>query len=190
MPKTKKTKKLGAVAIKHKAVLEKIEENMGKPGKKGTVEEAMKECGYSESYARNGQLKDTRTWDQLMEEYLPDAEIAKHHKQLLHMSRVDHFPYSRAIPDEEIIELIREIGCEPKRIAHGDTANQIWYFAPDAIAKKNALDMAYKLKKRYDNTITLKGKLSTASDEEIEERIAGILSGIIGSLAGKGEEGK
>lgn len=61
---------------------------------------------------------------------------------------------------------------------------------PDFYARHKYLDSAYKLKNRYDNTLIIKGKLSGLSDGEIEERVAGIVSGVIGAIARAGKKGK
>jgi len=134
-------------SIRHKAVLDHLSGNVGNDK---TVEEAMIKQGYSESYAKSGHIKDTKTWEQLMEDYIPDSELAKVHQEGLKATK-----------------------------ANGK---------PEYFARHKYLDSAYKLKKRYDNTITIKGKLSGLSDDEIEARIAGIVSGVIGAIAGEGKK--
>ena len=94
------------------------------------------------------------------------------------------------IPDNEIIELLREAGCQPKRFMHGELQTHVWYFAPDVVAKKAGLDMAYKLKKRYDNTITLKHGLANISDEDIDAELSRIVGEVSTGLAALGGEKK
>lgn len=132
------------MAIKHAKVLEKLKENVGKCGKKGSVKEAIMDAGYSESYAENGSLLKTKTWEDLMEEYLPDESLAKVHKELL--NNEEHWK-----------------------------------------ARDNALDKAYKLKKRYDNSLTIKASISKLSAEELEGAIAREVSAALDALAGEGE---
>lgn len=57
-------------------------------------------------------------------------------------------------------------------------------------ARDAGLDKAYKIKKKYDTTINIKGAITQLSDAEVENRIAELLSGVIGSLAGEGQTGK
>ena len=42
-----------------------------------SMKQAMKDLGYSESYAHSGQMKKTDTWKRLMEKYLPDRKLVK-----------------------------------------------------------------------------------------------------------------
>lgn len=136
-------KKHVLIKPEHRFLLKAISDGI-RSGK--TQEEVMLELGYSVSYAKNpNHLKETDSWVALMEEQIPDAELLKVHRGLLH--------------------------------------HKSW------MARDHALDKGYKLKSRYDNTITLKGKLSGLSDEEVEGRIAGLLSGIVGALTGEGQKG-
>ncbi|MEK7524509.1 MAG: hypothetical protein AAB588_05790 [Patescibacteria group bacterium] len=185
--KKAQAKVLGAVALKHRKVLE----NLGKAredGKKPTMEQGMIDAGYSPSYARAGQIKDTRAWNELLEVELPDNELTRHHNQLLNLSKIEHMVFPVAATQEQITQLIEECGCHAKRFMFSETQTHVWFFAPDGIAKKNALNMAYKLKKRYDNSITIKGKLSGLSDEEIRRRKSEIIAGVIGAIAGRGKK--
>ena len=54
--------------LKHKRVLKKISVNIGKGM---SLKRAMKEEGYSESYADSGHIKDTKSWEDLLEQNLP-----------------------------------------------------------------------------------------------------------------------
>ena len=121
---------------------------------------AIKE-GYSEKYANSGHLTQGKIWNELTEEYLCDVDLLKIHQKLLNKQEV----ITRNNNKTGMIEVV--------------PTGEI-----DSFAVKSALEMAYKLKNRYDNTITIKGKLSGLSDEEIRTRIAGILSGIVGTIAG------
>lgn len=71
-----------AVAQKHKKVLQKMSENVGKKGR-NSISQAAHEAGYSESYARSGRLQRTKAWQQLLEQELPDEELMAVHKELL-----------------------------------------------------------------------------------------------------------
>jgi len=105
----------------------------------------MRKLKYSATYAdSSNHLKETKSWQELLEREIPDDLLTKVHKGLLH--------------------------------------HKNWQ------ARNQGLDKGYKLKKRYDESITIKGKLAGISDEEIEGRIAGIISGVIGSIAGKRKE--
>ena len=51
--------------------------------------------------------------------------------------------------DKMITDLLATVNCTPQKFQHGDTANHVWYWAADNKARKDALDMAYKIKGRY-----------------------------------------
>ena len=68
-------------------------ENNGKP-----VSIAMLEAGYPPATAKNPQqLTQSKGWQELMAEYLPDAEIAEKHKQLLNQTRVEYFVFPNSL---------------------------------------------------------------------------------------------
>lgn len=65
--------------LRQKRVLEKIVGNRGK-----TPGEAMREVGFSKAYSKNPkQMMSTKSWNELLEEELPDDELLKVHKGLL-----------------------------------------------------------------------------------------------------------
>ena len=60
---------------------------------------AMRSAGYTASTAtRPKTLTDTKGWKELMDEYMPDSDLAKVHKEGLNAS------VSKRVGDEEIIE--------------------------------------------------------------------------------------
>jgi hypothetical protein len=102
---------------RHKKVLKKISENIGK---KASVEQAVKDAGYSKSYARSGHIKDTRSWDTLLKEEMPDGFLMEKHKELLEKKELFYNPKTGIIKSGQ---------------PHSDV--------------KQALDMAFKLKSKY-----------------------------------------
>jgi len=77
--KSKKQKSLET----HKVVLKKMSENVGNERGGSKLAEAMKRAGYSESYIKSGHIKNTKSWQNLLEAELPDDELLKVHKGLL-----------------------------------------------------------------------------------------------------------
>lgn len=70
------------VKFKRKLLASKILE------KQGNVGEAMREMGYSDNYANNPQqITRSKSWEDLMDKYLPEEKIIKVHKQQLHAKR-------------------------------------------------------------------------------------------------------
>lgn len=126
---TKKEKPTSAVKIRQKKLLKKILETTGKPV---SVSQSMKEVGYGKGYAKNPQLlTKTKSWQDLMEEYLPDDLILESHNKLLKKTKVIYSITGDVIETDEI--------------------------DPNAVSK--GVDMAYKIKGKYapekvEHTIT------------------------------------
>lgn len=102
----------------------------------GNVSKSMKQAGYAEATAKNPKkLTDSKGWEELMEEHLPDKSLGKLHKKFL--------------KKEEVI--VRN-NNETKELESVFTKQP----HPDAL---KALDLAYKLKDKYakeEKTIILK----------------------------------
>lgn len=138
----------------------KVFEKMAENG--GNLSKAVRDCGYSKVYASNSTIQKTKTFQELAAKYLPDDLILEKTQALLQKKEV----LVRG-PLNEIIE-----------------TGEI-----DAYAVKSGVEFAAKLRKLInDDTPPPGGANRSLSDEEIEGRIAGILSGIIRSFAGKGKK--
>ncbi len=145
------------VAERHKKVLANLTENGG------SMRKAILDAGYSQEVADNPQkITESKTWNEIIEEALPDSELTEKHKELLNSTRVDHMVFPLGckktidkpvdkdeLSDEEIIEMLAEVNCKVRRIVHGESARHVYFWSNDNKARKEALDMAYKLKGRY-----------------------------------------
>lgn len=90
---------------------------------------AMLEVGFSEVTAKNPKnLTESRGWEKLMDAYLNDEFLAEKHNQLLNK--------------KETTKVFMHDSGEYERV----TTEQ-----PETQAVSKALDMAYKLKKRYED---------------------------------------
>lgn len=184
--KAKKKKPLGAVALKHRLVAEKLNENL-LSGKGGGITQAKIDAGYSKSYAGSGSMKTTKSWQALMEEFIPDSLMAETHNALMKAKRVEYMVFPKAVTSKEIKKLLKDAGCPVKKLTKGDKVNHVWYWVSDNRAHKDALDMAYKLKGRYaaeQHEHKFKGK----SDEELEEYLASEIARVIGADGGDQEK--
>lgn len=124
-------------------------------------------------------LTESRAWQDLMEDYLSDEAITQKHKELLQSSRLEHMTFrtgaknaeerdkhneekqakaiaegkefkpDESMTDEEIIEMLADINCTVRRIEHGEMARHVYFWSADNKARKDAIDMAYKLKGSY-----------------------------------------
>ncbi len=116
----------------------------------GIISKAMIEAGYSEKTAHNpDKLTKSQAWEDLMEKHLPDKSLTKVHKQLLKSTLVEHKVFPLAMEDKEIKDLLKSVNCTVRKIQRGDQAVHVWFWAANDRARKDALDMAYKLKGRY-----------------------------------------
>lgn len=170
-----KKRKLTATKAKHRVVLKNLAENGGR------MTQAIRDSGlYSATVIDNPRkITDSRSWQELVEEELPDSLLTEVHTNLLNATRLDHmvFPLGprneaqRAkfietekekalkakrewvdqdfLTDEEIRDYLAEVNCTLRRIVHGETARHVYFWAADNLARDKALDKGYKLKGRY-----------------------------------------
>lgn len=76
----------------------------------------------------------------------PEASMPEEHKE------------RTSLTDEEIIAMLAEVNCKVKRIVHGETARHVYFWAADNKGRKDAIDMAYKVKGLYapEKSVSLK----------------------------------
>lgn len=67
----------------------------------------------------------------------PEAAMPEEHKERTNLT------------DKEIIAMLAEVNCKVRRIVHGETARHVYFWAADNKARKDALDMGYKLRGAY-----------------------------------------
>lgn len=87
--------------------------------------EALVKANYKPSYARSGQIKKTKGWIELTEKFLSDKQLAAVHQKLL--NKKESIVVSDGAREGSHIEFTEQ--------PHSDAAK--------------ALDMAYKLKRKY-----------------------------------------
>lgn len=116
----------------------------------------MRQAGYSEAYIHSNKIKDTKGWAELVNEVLPDHVLAEKHLQLLNK--------------EEVV--IRRNKHERTGQPHSDV--------------KYALNMAYKLKKKYGET-TIRHQFADLTDEELDAEMAAIFAEAIELAATEGK---
>lgn len=112
--------------------------------KKGkSIGKAMREVGYSKSYANNPHLvTKTKSWQDIMEEYLPDKLLAKRHKQLLNKKT---YTKVSKIVDGQMVDSVK--------------------VEPETQAVSKGLDLAYKIKGRIIDKVDVGSeKLDEALD--------------------------
>lgn len=139
-------------------------------GNGGNMADAMRKAGYSEEYANNPQkMKRTKTFQELLDQYLPEKKVVQVHRELLGAAKIDHATFPLSMSDDEIKEVIESIkGCQIKKFKHGETATHVWYWVADNKARQAAIDMVYKLRGNYAaEKIIQVDPLKEMTDEEL-----------------------
>lgn len=168
----KRAKRGGAVLLRHKALLKELAENGG------SLRKALKKLGYSKVVQNNPKkVTDSKSWQELMDEFLSDEELAKHHEMLLNHKKIDYQVFPAGTSDEDINDIMLIFGIIVMKIQKNDQWKRAYYSIPDPMAKKFALEMAYKLKKRYEEGVKIINKYDGLSKEEIVEQVARRISG-------------
>lgn len=155
--KMKKPENLPARVIRIKAVARKVLAGKGRK----SVGAAMREEGYSPVYADTPQkLTRSKTWKQILAEFLPDELIAQKHLELANAAEIQHYTFPHkserktkkdVMSDEEIQAVVESVpGCKLIYIKADQYLGKVAYFqAPDHRSRKDAIDMAWKLRGRY-----------------------------------------
>lgn len=115
-------------------------------GRYTTMKQILMEAGYSENVAEQPtKVTRTATWQELMDEYLPEDKVASTHADLLRANSMIYATSGGKITDTMEV--------------------------PDWTARKNAVDMALKLRGKYAPTemaVSVERKLDDLTDEELE----------------------
>jgi len=112
----------------------------------------MRDAGYDETTAKNPKnLTESDGYKVLMNQYLSDETLAKAHGELLDAASIERLGFQKEITDEQIEKIINKVpGCKVLHVRRWkDTDSTAYVQVLDNNARKNALDMAYKLKGRY-----------------------------------------
>ncbi len=124
---------------------------LAEDGGKTPIGKLMLQAGYNKGYARNpDKLKKTASWQELMEKNLPDDLLAKRHHELLGSMEIGKFVFPNAVSDEEIKQVIEsDSGLKLIKVIRNAAWARAYFSTPDNRSRKDALDLAYKLKAKY-----------------------------------------
>lgn len=150
-------------------------------------------------------LTKSKGWQALIKTYLGDGLLSQTHHDLLKSTTLDHMTFplgvrtnlekeeeyekrkAKAIEkgedykhvdilsDEEIKELLASVNCTVKKIVHGEQARYVYFWSADNRARKDGLDMAYKLTGKYapEKRLVLTANV-TPKDKAKIDRVLGI----------------
>lgn len=154
------------VLLRQKKLLEKV-------GSGKTITQAAKEVGYSENYAKSGNITKSKSWKQLLDEYLPESKLLKVHDQQLNSYKLQSMLFQKQIDDETIYELMESINAVLKKIVEIPTGKVVFYITVDNQSRNKALEMGLKLHKKLTDKVEVKDTtpFTGLTDAELAERI-------------------
>lgn len=118
--------------------------------KGGSLGSAMRAAGYSKAMAKNPQkLKKSKSWQKIMDKYLPEITVAEVHRQLLISTRIEHAVFPLNMTDKEITDLLLTVNCVAKKFMHSETQTHCWFWSPDNQARVRGVEMAHKLRGNF-----------------------------------------
>lgn len=133
--------------LRAKTTFEKMVAN---GGKRRSLAQAMRDAGYSESYARNPQkIKKTEAWKEYLDEFIPDEKIALVHLSLLEAQRICRIAFPVCLTNNDIENIISSSGRKVVTIRRYRNRVSVAFSEPDVLAQIKALDLAYKIKGSY-----------------------------------------
>ncbi len=89
-------------------------------------------------------------------------------KQTDEEEKMEYEQERTTLTDQEIIDMLAEVNCKVRRIVHGETARHVYFWSVDNKARKEALDMAYKLKGKYAPTKSVNLNLEVEADATVK----------------------
>ena len=157
-------------SIRIRRVFKRVMESKGKI----SVSQAMRDEGYPSTTTHNPQqLTRSKTWQELLQTFLPEEGLIRTHRSLMNAFHLGHQVFPLSIEDEDIVDLLASTECTVVKIQYGEQAKHVYFWAPDNMARDRALDKAYKLTGKYAPTIVKfsdDNKDQTDSDLSDEER--------------------
>jgi len=120
-------------------------------GNGGNMHKSMIAAGYSEAMANNPQkLTKSKGWQEIIDKYLREDKLLNVHARLLDSVRLERYSFGVDMGDEIIRKIISKIkGAKFIRITKGERTKICYYTVPDGRTQLSALDMAFKIRGKY-----------------------------------------
>lgn len=135
--------------------------------------EAMQKAGYSKSYSTSGEIRSSKTWQKLMDEYLKQEDLLRNLNGLIGQKVVDKIQFGD-VSDNEIKDVLEKLSVELLAIKDvlddkGRLLYRIAYYSrPETAAVAKGLDMAFKIRGSYAATkIEDSDKLKSLQSEKL-----------------------
>jgi hypothetical protein len=141
----KSTRQLIAV----KKITEIVRNSKGQ--KKVTLGRILRESGYSDSMATQpARVIQSKSFQALLNQYLPDDTIAEVHGDLLKASVLSHYIFPASEDDEVIKNTVESVaGVKLVKIRKQHNWKRAYFWTPDNRSRLQAIAEAYKVKGRY-----------------------------------------
>ena len=143
----------------------------------GNMHKSMLAAGYSEAMANNPQkLTRSRGWQELIDKFIGEDRLIKIHKQMLDSVKLMNLPFDPDMDDYDIRKVISKVkGAKFVMTSNNHKVKICSYTMPDGRTQLSALDMAYKIRGKYqvDNE---EQKINVAMETALE-RINRLLPG-------------
>lgn len=98
-----------------------------------------------------------------------ELDLSKMPKEIETMLDAQQAMAMTTLTDEDIKEMLASVNCTVRRIVHGETARHVYFWSADNKARKEGLDMAYKLKGKYAPEKSVNLNIEVESNETIKE---------------------
>lgn len=171
-----------------KIAIKEMAEQAKKKGRKKSKRQIIKDAGFSQTIADHPKrLLGTETARELMEIFIPDSKIYRIHGELMGSAEIQHYVFPKLIgtkgkgartkvkqiDNKEIKTIVESVpGCRLIYVKRDDYIGAVAFFqAPDNKSRREAVDMAYKLKGNYapEKIQLVKRKYQDLSNKELAE---------------------
>lgn len=130
-----------------------------KSGKIESNKSILIKAGYEPAYVEENSTKiiKTKSFQELLDKYIPEKDLTKKHKELLKASTVlSDYDFDSKLTDAEIKHIIERVpGCKyirTNRTSMGDKHYVTAYFyKPDNATQLKSLELGYKVRKKMTN---------------------------------------
>lgn len=125
-----------------------------------SVGESMRRAGYSDASAKNpSNLTKSMDWQDAMEHFLPDDKLLGVHVSLLEAKKLASTEFPTWLGVDAIRDMIAEQGGTVRNYELNPITQMtaVWYWIPDVMAQRAALDLAYKLKGKMTQKVEHSG---------------------------------
>ena len=116
-----------------------------------TLGKILRGAGYSESFSEQPKRAiQAKSFQELLDQYLPDDLITETHQQILKASTMDHYVFPKTEDDEEIKQVVESVsGCKLIKIRQVGEWKRAYFWTPDNQSRVRAIAEAYKVKNTY-----------------------------------------